>query len=218
MQFKVKNIKVNAAALKKNLSEGAAKSSDVKRKMFKAVEERAQDAKDEMLEAFEQSPITREIDAGAENTINFSKNLIGIGHGEGSLFGFIGFDESDNPLALVRDYLNASGKIFKTPKIIKSGGKVSYKYTVQIPNAKDLFAMTPMPWEGGRSWIRSIEKGISGLGYYLLSNSPKSRSGQGVQASHKLRKAVYRPTKYISDIINAYSKYLQTGKKSKLKK
>ena len=97
-------------------------------------------------------------------------------------------------------------------------GKISYRYRVQIPNTKDLFAMTPMPWEGGRSWIRSIEKGISGLGYYLLSNSPVSRSGQGVQASHKLRKAVYRPTKYMSSIINAYSKYLQTGKKSKLKK
>lgn len=213
--LRVKSIKINASALKKNLNEGVAKSSDVKKVAFGAAEKRAQDAKDEMLEAFEESPITREIDAGAENTINFSKNLIGIGYGEGSLFGFIGFDESDDPISLVRDYLNASGKIYKTPKIIKSGGKVSYKYTVQIPNAKNLFAMTPMPWESGRSWVRSIEKGISGLGYYLLSNSPKSRSGQGVQASHQLRKAVYRPTKYISSIVDAYSKYLKTGKKSK---
>ena len=185
---------------------------------FKIAEKIAQNAKDEMLVAFEENPITREIDAGAENTVNFSKNLIGIGHGEGSLFGFIGFDESDDPLTLVRDYLNASGKISKKPKKIKSGGKTSYNYTVQIPNVKNLFAMTPMPWESGRSWIRSIEKGISGLGYYLLSNSSKSRSGQGVQASHKLRNAVYRPTKYISNIVNAYVKYLQTGKKSKLKK
>ena len=218
MRYKSANIKINAKALKKSLNEGLVGSVNVKKAAFKAAEKLAQDAKDEMLGAFEASPVTRELDAGAENTVNFSKNLIGIGHGEGSLFGFIGFGESDNPIGLVREYLNASGKIFKTPKVIKSGGKISYRYRVQIPNTKDLFAMTPMPWEGGRSWVRSIEKGISGLGYYLLSSSPVSRSGQGVQASHRLRKAVYRPTKYMSSIINAYSKYLQTGKKSKLKK
>ena len=218
MRYKSANIKINAKALKKSLNEGLVGSVNVKKAAFKAAEKLAQDAKDEMLGAFEASPVTRELDAGAENTVNFSKNLIGIGHGEGSLFGFIGFGESDNPIGLVREYLNASGKIFKTPKVIKSGGKISYRYRVQIPNTKDLFAMTPMPWEGGRSWVRSIEKGISGLGYYLLSNSPKSRSTQGVQASRKLRNATYRPTKYISNIVNAYAKYLQTGKKLRLKK
>lgn len=218
MRFQIKNVKINAGTLKRSLSAEILKSSNIKKEAFKIAEKRAQDAKDEMLKAFEASPVTREIDAGAENTVNFSKNLLGIGYGEGSLFGFIGFDQSDNPMELVREYLNASGKIFKTPKTIKSAGQIYYQYKVEIPNVKNLEAMTPMPWEGGRSWIRAIERGISGLGYYLLSNSPRSRSTQGVQASRKLRNATYRPTKYISNIVNAYAKYLQTGKKSKLKK
>ena len=127
MRYKSANIKINAKALKKSLNEGLVGSVNVKKAAFKAAEKLAQDAKDEMLGAFEASPVTRELDAGAENTVNFSKNLIGIGHGEGSLFGFIGFGESDNPIGLVREYLNASGKIFKTPKVIKSGGKLRVK-------------------------------------------------------------------------------------------
>ena len=109
-----------------------------------------------------------------------------------------------------------SGKIKKTPKKIISGGKTFYQYKIDTPNMSELESITPMPWEVGRSWVRAIEKGISGLGYYLLSNSPKSRSGQGVQASKKLRRATYRPSKYMSSIINSYLKQLQTGKTQKL--
>ena len=128
MQIKFKAIKIDTAAFKKNVDKEIARSSSAEKGVFKIAEKLAQTAKDEMLETFEESPITREINAGAENTINFSKNLMGIGYGEGSLFGFIGFDASDDPIMMLRDYLNASGKIFKTPKITKSGGKINYKY------------------------------------------------------------------------------------------
>lgn len=218
MQFRVKNIKINKNSLKREISAGIEKSAGIRQQAFKVAEKRAQEAKDEMLKNFEESLITKEIEAGAENTINYSKNLNGVAYGEGSLFGFIGFDEGDKPIDLVRAYLEMSGKILKTPKRIKSGGKIYYQYRVQTPNMAELASITPMPWEAGRSWVRSIERGISGLGYYLLSNSPKSRSGQGVQSSKKLRTATYRPTKYMSSIISAYSKYLQTGKTQKLKK
>ena len=218
MQFKIKNIKINAASLKKNLFSEIEKSSSIKQQAFEVAEKRAQEAKDEMLKNFETSPITREIEAGADNTFNFSSNLNGIAFGEGSLFGFIGFNESDKPIDLVRAYLEMSGKILKTAKKVKSGGRIFYEFKVKTPNITELASITPMPWESGRSWVRAIENGISGLGYYLLSNSPKSRSGQGVQASKKLRSATYRPTKYMSSIINAYLKQLQTGKTQKTKK
>ena len=217
MQFRVKNININKNSLKKDLNREIGKSVSIKNKAFQVAEQRAKEAKEEMLKNFEASLITKELEAGPENTVNLSGNLRGIAYGEGSLFGFIGFNESDRPASLVRAYLQMSGKIKKTPKKIISGGKTFYQYKIDTPNMSELESITPMPWEAGRSWVRAIEKGISGLGYYLLSNSPKSRSGQGVQASKKLRRATYRPSKYMSSIINSYLKQLQTGKTQKIK-
>ena len=218
MQFRVKNININKNSLKKELNREIGKSVGVRNKAFQVAEQRAKEAKEEMLRNFEGNLITKELEAGPENTVNFSGNLNGIAFGEGSLFGFIGFNENDKPASLVRAYLNMSGKIRKTPKKLTSGGKIFYQYKVDTPNMSELESVTPMPWEAGRSWVRAIEKGISGLGFYLLSNSPKSRSGQGVQASKKLRGATYRPSKYMSSIINSYLKQLQTGKTQKIKK
>ena len=217
MRFRVKNVSINKNSLKKDLSREIGKSVSIKNKAFQVAEQRAKEAKEEMLKNFEASLITKELEAGPENTVNLSGNLRGIALGEGSLFGFIGFNESDRPASLVRAYLQMSGKIKKTPKKIISGGKTFYQYKIDTPNMSELESITPMPWEAGRSWVRAIEKGISGLGYYLLSNSPKSRSGQGVQASKKLRRATYRPSKYMSSIINSYLKQLQTGKTQKIK-
>ena len=218
MRFSIKNVKVNANALKKNLQREIGKSVGIRQESFKVAEQRAKEAKEEMLKNFEASLITKELEAGSENTVNFSGNLNGIAFGEGSLFGFIGFNENDKPIDLVRAYLQMSGKILKTPKKIVSGGKTFYQYKVRVPTMQELQSITPMPWEAGRSWVRAIEKGISGLGYYLLSNSQKSRSGQGIQASKKLRGAAYRPSKYMSSIINSYLKQLQTGKTQRFKK
>ncbi len=212
MRLNIKSFKINKAAVLKKFNRSAGESVNVKKESFKMAEKRAQEAKDEMLKNFEANPITRELEAGPENTVNFSSNLRGLAYGEGSLFGFIGFNEGDKPIDLVRAYLEMSGKILKTPKKLTSGGRTVYEYKVKVANTSQLESMTPMPWEAGRSWVRAIEKGISGLGYYLLSNSPKSRSGQGVQASKKLRGAAYMPSKYMSSIINAYLRQLKTGK------
>lgn len=213
MRLNIKSFNINKAAVLKKFNKSAGESVNVKKQSLIMAEERAQEAKEEMLKNFEANPITRELEAGSENTVNFSGNLRGIAYGEGSLFGFIGFNESDKPIDLVRAYLQMSGKILKTPKKLTSGGRTIYEYKVKVANTSQLESMTPMPWEAGRSWVRAIEKGISGLGYYLLSNSPKSRSGQGVQASRKLRGAAYMPSKYMSSIINAYLRQLKTGKK-----
>ena len=213
MRFRVKSVNINKNSLKKNLNREIGKSVGVRNKAFQVAEQRAKEAKQEMLRNFEGSLITKELEAGPENTANFSGNLNGIAFGEGSLFGFIGFNENDKPASLVRAYLQMSGKILKTPKKLTSGGRTVYEYKVKVANMPQLESKTPMPWEAGRSWVRAIEKGISGLGYYLLSNSPKSRSGQGVQASRKLRGAAYMPSKYMSSIINAYLRQLKTGKK-----
>lgn len=65
-----------------------------------------------------------------------------------------------------------------------------------------------MPWENGRSWVEAIEKGISGLSYYLYKKSTKSRSGNGIQASNKINPSNYKPKKYLTEIIEKFKKNL----------
>ena len=134
MRFRVKSVNINKNSLKKNLNREIGKSVGVRNKAFQVAEQRAKEAKQEMLRNFEGSLITKELEAGPENTANFSGNLNGIAFGEGSLFGFIGFNENDKPASLVRAYLNMSGKIRKTPKKLTSGGKIFYQYKVDTRN------------------------------------------------------------------------------------
>ena len=79
-----------------------------------------------------------------------------------------------------------------------------------IPTAAQIFSITPMPWAIGRSWARGIETGISGLGYYL-KKTKNSRSGLGIQSStNQVRPGtVFKNTRYISDLINRFSKDLK---------
>lgn len=65
-----------------------------------------------------------------------------------------------------------------------------------------------MPWASGRSWAKGIESGISGLGYYLLQKSSKSRSGEALQTSVNLNGARFKNTKYISSLLAKYKKQI----------
>ena len=46
-----------------------------------------------------------------------------------------------------------------------------------------------MPWAKGRSWVRGVEYGMSGIGQYMYSNKDfsQSRSGSAIQNKGKLR-------------------------------
>ena len=68
--------------------------------------------------------------------------------------------------------------------------------------------LTPMPWAPGRSWARGIERGISGLGYYLKIKTDNSRSGLGIQSSRKVRKSSskFKNMQYISALLKKYKK------------
>jgi hypothetical protein len=212
MRLKFGKLKVNQKALIKGLTSTVRKSNQINQQTKKIVEKKANEAKKQLLKNFESDPVTKEIEAGSENTFNYSRTLQGLPNGKGSLFGFIGFAESDKPIDIVRLYLAASGKVNPVAKKTVRKNQVNFEYTVKIPNMAEIESFTPMPWEGGRSWVRAIERGISGLGYYLLTKSKASRSGQGVQVPNQLRTATYRPTKYMSNIIKNYVNFLRTGK------
>lgn len=153
----------------------------------------------EMLDEFDNHPITQEIDMGPK--LNWQSKFL---RGYGDLFSFIGFDRNDNPTEPVR-------KLIKGMRLFSVTSKgLDWIYEVRnFPTAADIFAVTPMPWKDGESWARGIEKGISGLGRYLNTeteyNPPKLRSTAGVQVKTKQTfRAPFVPTKYISEIVNKY--------------
>tara|TARA_R110000765_G_scaffold48200_5_gene98789 strand:+ start:3554 stop:4180 length:627 start_codon:yes stop_codon:yes gene_type:complete len=161
-----------------------------------------------LMEDFEAHEVTEEIKGGV-GASNTSKTLSGYG----DLFSFIGFESGSDPIGKVRDYLLGSIRINKRAHAkTKNGG---YVFRARGPDMKELESMTPLPYDPSRSWIRGIERGISGLGYYLQSARKKlnnSRSGGGIQIkSGKLRSGGFRPVSYMSGLINQF--YTRISKK-----
>jgi len=149
--------------------------------------------KSAMIKEFLSHPVTTEIMAGP-NSSNISGTLGGITN----LFAFIGFDSSDKPIEPILQMLedmnyNYSGE-----------AKIGVKYSVNIPEASDIFSITPMPWASGRSWAKGIETGISGLGYLLRKEN--GRSGKAIQTKNKVRSGRFQNVSYISALITKYKK------------
>jgi hypothetical protein len=154
--------------------------------------------KKEMLEEFLAHPVSVEI-LGGPNAENTSETLGGYGN----LFSFIGFDEGDSPLQTIIDLIESS-KI-EDGRDTESG----FLMKIFVPSKEDIFSATPMPWASGRSWAEGIERGISGFGYYLNTDSNSSRSSAGIQAQSVIRRGKFKNTPYISALINKYTKKFQ---------
>jgi hypothetical protein len=161
-------------------------------KRFRAAFQRV---KNEMIAEFLNHPVTIEIKGGIA-----AKNLSGTLDNITNLFSFIGFDSASDPTGDIESML------YKTEFKFDRYTNKSIEYSVYMPDAKEIFAATPMPWASGRSWAKGIETGISGLGYYLKVDRENSRSGLGIQSSRKTRKkgVKFNNISYISALIKKY--------------
>jgi len=160
----------------------------------KALQEKFETLKKQMIDEFLNHPISKEISDGP--TASNSSGCLG---GYGNLFSFIGFEEDDEPLKPILEQLQATN--FKYSGEIASG----VKFSIILPTAKEIFEVTPMPWASGRSWAQGIESGISGLGFYLKLKSKNSRSGEAIQTSVKGSARRFKNQQYISVLINKYT-------------
>ena len=160
----------------------------------KALQERFEALKNQMIEEFLNHPVSQEISAGPQ-----ASNSSGSLNGYGNLFSFIGFEDNDDPIKPILEKLQATN--FKYSGDVASG----VKFSILLPTAKEIFDVTPMPWASGRSWAQGIETGISGLGFYLNLKSKNSRSGAGVQTSVKANAKRFKNQQYISYLINKYT-------------
>ena len=162
------------------------------------------------LADFDRHPVTAEIEKGPDGT-NTSGTLGGVGN----LFSFIGFYNGDTPTKPVREllkaYFNVVGR--QTPRR-SNKGVMSYRYTVSVPSISHFDMVAKMPWEDGNSWVKGIETGISGFSNYMYLThgdgriAQRSRSGSAVQSKNQINIGIFKPTAYISEILDKYRKRL----------
>jgi hypothetical protein len=167
------------------------------KKSEKNIANRYESSKADFFSNFEEHPITQEIKSGPDAN-NISKTL----SGKGNLFSYIGFDKNSDPIDILRQILDKSF-VFKKTKI-KNGKRFSINY----PSLEKIKSYTPMPWEGGNSWVVGIERGISGFSNYMYKKFGAGRSGMGVQSENKIRSGGYKKTKYMTDLINQFIKQM----------
>lgn len=172
------------------------KAQRTRKKDFQNVfKKRFDETKKEMIQEFLTHPVTVELNAGAS-----ASNISGTLGGITNLFAFIGFNESEKPIEPILKLLEQT--------TYKDTGESSRgrKFTVIMPTADEIFAVSPMPWASGRSWAKGIEKGISGIGYLLNKSTSSSRSGVAIQADKKVRTARFNNVQYISALLKKYKK------------
>lgn len=163
-----------------------------------SVKEGFEKAKQQFLEEFEEHSVTQEIENGPSSS-NISNTLNGIGN----LFSFIGFNKSDNPIQNLRNAIKNSFSL--SNKKVNNG----IRFSINYPSIERIKRNTPMPWEGGNSWVNGIEKGISGFSNYMYKRFIEGRSGTALQAENKIRSNSYKRTNYISGMINNFVKNIK---------
>ena len=170
--------------------------NNLKTKSGELIVKKVEKLKKEMISNFLRLPVTKEIMAGPKST-----NLSGTLGGYGNLFSFIGFSEGDRPIDPIVELLSQTN--FRVTRFNRNG---SAKLTVEMPSREQIFKVTPLPWATGISWAQRIEVGMSGLGMYLNTSTPKSRSSRGAQAKNKIRSGKFSNTSYVSAFLKKWQK------------
>ena len=159
---------------------------------------RLETAQKELLKELDSHEVTQSLEKKTRTSL--------LGH-DANLFEFLGFHESENPVSVVRDAFKNYIKIRKTPSKKKiSATRITYNFSVTHPSLNELYQVTPLPWGGGRSWIRAVEKGgVSNFNYTLrTTTSQNSRSGTAIQSRNEVRSFNYKPVPYLSNMLNKF--------------
>lgn len=196
-------ITINKAVLLKEIKNF--NLSSIEGKALAAAEKEIDKLRNELVEDFNNHPVTKEIEAGPDAE-NISSTLNGVGN----LATYIGFPSNSNPTEPVKNILKTI-KINDRPKKNFSGGDVIFEFETVAPSIEEIESVGSLPFEPGQSWIKGIENGISGFGAYIYGKIFKnSRSQKGLQSKYSFRQGAFRPVKYISEIMGKF--YLKVKK------
>ena len=200
----ITKIKINKTAFRKSVANAVGKSKKVQKKAHQLAEKKVQRAKALILKEFNDHPVTKEIEGGP-TSFNVSRTIVG----RGNLFSFMGFQDGANPTHVVKEYLERSSYVFKNSKLNKTITGRHFEFRVKAPDLSDIYKSTPLPWENGRSWVRGVERGISGIGHYMYGKFLTSRSGTGLQSKNEVKFAAFKTTPYMSKMIEQFKERIK---------
>jgi len=193
-------VKLNQNKIAEAISKNSKMMNFIRKEVYNAVQEYVEKSKEEMIRQYENHPITKEIENGPEAS-NISNTL----GGQGNLFSYIGFEENSNPTESVKEVLKSSVRVDNKPNISISNKNLKINFPISGPTIEEIESVSPMPFEGGKSWVRGIEKGISGFSYYVFRKFIKnSRSSTGIQSESEARSGSFRPTPYMKEILKKF--------------
>jgi hypothetical protein len=200
-----------AKVYKTRIKKSAVKSMSQKPlrdRAYKIVKQRIEEAKQKTLAIFEKHPVTSELESGPRG-----QNISGTLGGYGNLFSYIGFSSGANPIDPLRVYLNRKPRVYRNSKFVKKSNSAEFVFIIEIPSLSEMEELAQSPFEG-RSWLRGLERGISGLGYYLHSKTGQlagSRSGFGLQTENRLRAMTFKPITYMTNILKEFRREANLG-------
>ncbi len=175
--------------------------------------------KEQMMEAFEQHPVTQELEEGPTAFSRFES----LRNAGGNLFSMLGFFESQSPAQAVREVLDENTVLGSTKKGVLKGKKLIFSTPVKFPTVEEVDKKVAENENGKLDWTNRpftdlISQGISGLPNYLFDltkdwSYPPSRSGTAIQTKGKpLRGGSVGKIPYVSDILGVFKRLL-SGKR-----
>lgn len=203
MAVKVGTVKIDKSALMNAVGKTPGMFLYFTQAARAAADEELLDAKEQMLEFFDNHDITQEIKAELEAESKFLPY--------GNLFSFLGFDAGSDPTDNLRQALEDNVRnAFEPSKYVNAKlGIYRYYFNVLGPDREDIKDYTAGDldrWSVADSWVYQVEEGISNLNKYLYDASrefPQSASGPAIQVKGEINKgAEFGGTPYLSEVIN----------------
>jgi hypothetical protein len=171
---------------------------------YKLAKERAAKIKKEVIEDFNNHPVTKEVAQGPKG---MSSHLLG---GSGNLFGFLGFEQGSKPVMILREALRNSFEVNRQKMRVTSLKKnvFTVEFDVSIPTDQQIDSVTPLPWTT-KSWVKGVEKGITNYSKTIFQPrkgvgslyQTHSRSGVALQTDRSINFIKFTPTPYITEIL-----------------
>jgi|GEM_PF-472944 len=190
-------VTVNAKELLRELTVDKPNDRRMGAALRRVIEPKLEERRKDLLSEFNAHPITIELMSGPR-----ASNTSGTLGGYGNLFSFIGFSGGDDPTGVIRKIFTSKIKF----KVRRQNEKGRYQVTFFIPDAEEIYNLTPIPWLSGKSWAKSMESGLTNLGQFLYSSSGfgSSKSGTGIQVKNRSSGVTFSSTPYISKLIKDF--------------
>ena len=191
-------------SLKQLLKKEFANSKVFQNLAYGAVKKKADALKKKTLAEFDKHEVTKELERGTSG-----RNSLLLG-GRGNFFGFLGFNQGERPVEIVRNVLEQRIGLVSNKGKLKKVTKTTFQwdFDINIPSKEDIYSVTPMPWSS-KSWVKGVEKGITNAVKTIFRESDRSRSGVAIQSKQNVGFVTFSPTPYVTTLLEKLRRELK---------